>query len=519
MGWNEAPEQKFPHCKPLLPALFLLIKSFQFLLPESSSPYTQERISALSRITKLICCITRHCIAKGMKDFKIGEVAACLTLCCSDPDESLTKTEDNPEYREILQEWEEEKIFWLAWFSDISFTTMVSKSVKFLYYNLEHISNAQARQEVLRFLCLLANSHAQEVVKTLLGCSLQCDCTATAMWHALTAFTEPSTKVLNELQATLLERPLQVTSTGMKPSFNSLAATAALYEILKHPSPACKEILKSMYPTLSISLLCHITYTVYFTPQEIDIYWRTCIQQKFPTPIVPFRSALRTFKALVRRVSSGDETLIMNKRRGSELLLHRSTHQQGIAVFARILLANQGNEQMFRQLMLILDTKEDQIHITVMTFLVEMAKLKHALPDILARLREASREVNVKALKLLPYVLRSLNSEELSIFTVEVAARVIPLFDDASNKVRLAAISTFSCLFELIRKGAKEPMKEFALQSLVPLMVHLHDESTLVTQACWIALRRADRFLKSFIQMSIQDNEPWTFCTNLVSAF
>nr|XP_016852624.1 PREDICTED: maestro heat-like repeat family member 5 [Anolis carolinensis] len=513
---------------------------------------------------------------------------------------SVSKSEDNQAYREILQEWEDEKIFWLAWFSDDSFTTMIFKKylrpddqmdfiltaikglrddstystkaalhmlkamlrdpkpnftkvkrrscltveakqgqpwlvhewetnntsqatearfqrkgmvprvVRSLHGNLEFISHAQARQELLRFVCLLAISHSQDVAKTLLSCSLDCDCSAAAMWQALTAFAEPAQKVLEVIQSTLLERPLQVTSPGMKPFINPLAATAALNEILKHPSPACKAILRSMYATLSISMACHISYTVFLSTQEIDAYWRICIQHEIPTPPVPSRSAVRALAALIRRAGSGEEVLIMNKRRGAELLLHDSSHQRGIMVFARhptlqnllatflfirfrTLLRNQRSEEVIPHLMTILDTKEDRLHYTVMTFLTvllergklkdealeevtqqlckqlkahqvemrslalsgmlqltaypeKMTSLKRALPDILSRLKEANREVNVKALKLLPHVLRSLKNEELNVFTVEVAARVIPMFDDASNKVRFAAISTFGGL-------------------------------------------------------------------------
>ncbi|XP_062987856.1 maestro heat-like repeat-containing protein family member 7 [Elgaria multicarinata webbii] len=321
-----------------------------------------------------------------------------------------------------------------------------------------------------------------------------------------------------------------------------------------------------MYPTLSVSLLCQISFTLQFTPQEIDVYWRTCMQQKVPTPPVPLRSALRTFKALIRRASEGDQALIMNKRRGSELLLHHATHQKGLTLFARALVRNQECEKMVPYLVDILDSKEDILHIIVMTFLVEllnrktfdddaedliihqlcrqlkanraelrslslsgmlylsiypqkMAKLKPALANILQRLKETNREINIKALKVLPCLLKTLAGEEVNFHTLEVAARVIPLFDDASHKVRLAAISTFKGLYEVIKRGGKEQMKELALQSLVPLMVHLQDDSVPVTKACWATLKRTDQFLKSFIQLSIQESEVRSFCTRLVKRY
>lgn len=38
----------------------------------------------------------------------------------------MTTADDNREYRELLREWEDEKVFWLAWFSDVSNTSTVT---------------------------------------------------------------------------------------------------------------------------------------------------------------------------------------------------------------------------------------------------------------------------------------------------------------------------------------------------------------------------------------------------------
>lgn len=615
----------------------LLREVLQFLLPDTSSPAAEGRELALARISNVITCITNHCVGKGMKDFKLGQIVGALTLCLRDPSEDvchwaadglhrlytliltqkgITMTDDNREYRELLKEWEDEKVFWLAWFSDVSNTSTIfkrclraddqtdfmliavkgmkdqsihntkaavqmlkvmlrdpvpnlmktQKAIHVTHQYLDHISDAEARHEVHRYIRLLGNSHPAEVVKALLSSSLQCDSTASAMWHALTCFSEPAQKMLSELQDILLEKPLNAEEVVNAAALRPLAAVAALYEILKHLSPACKGVLKVMYPMLSIGVLCQISYTLNFTHQEIDVYWRVCIQQHIPTPLVPFRSALRTFKSLLKRASDGDQALIMNKRGGSELLINPKTHQKGITVFARALIRNQGCKGMLPYLMDILDSKEDSKHITVMTFLVELirqqtfddanesriikqlckkltaskfelrslsldgmlhmathpdkiVKLEAALPDILARLKEVNRDVNVKALHLLPYLLRSLQKEGSSSITMDVASRVLPLFDDASNKVRLAAISTFICLFETVGKQEREQMRELILQSLVPLMVHLYDESAPVAQVSWEALRRADKFLKFFIQSPLHEVEGWSFCRSLVRRY
>ncbi|XP_070610277.1 maestro heat-like repeat-containing protein family member 7 isoform X1 [Erythrolamprus reginae] len=263
----------------------------------------------------------------------------------------------------------------------------------------------------------------------------------------------------------------------MKLTVTPLAATAALQEILKHPSPVCKEALKVMYPTLCITLLCQISYTVHIKPQEIDYYWRASMQDKTPTPPIPLRAAITTLQTLIRRVSSGDQALIMNKRRGSELLCHLATHQKGLTVFAKAVVRNEGCEHMLPYLMSILDSKETTVHIIAMTFLVEllqqmsfkaeleeviiqylrkqlnatqfllrslamdgllslsthpekMIRLVPTLPDVLAKLKDVNRNVNVKALKLLPCLLKNLTQEEANAVALDVASKILPLVDD-----------------------------------------------------------------------------------------
>ncbi|XP_039219719.1 activated CDC42 kinase 1 isoform X6 [Crotalus tigris] len=570
----------------------LLRDILRFLSPGMTSAKAEEREQTLSRIAKIISCINRHCLDRevGLKAIKLGKVAGGLILSCSDPNEKvscwaadglhrlyalmvhqkgLTKAEDNQEYLDLLREWEEEKIFWLAWFSDVSMAATifkkylraddqmaliltalqgtrddsihstkaavrmlkamlreprsnfvkVPKTVRLMHSSLEQITDPLARHEFFRFLRLIGSSHPEEVVRTLLSCSLQCDCSASAMWHSLVSFSSSACKILSVLQDIVQQQPFRLDCPRTKPAVTPLAATAALKEILRRPPPACKDALKSMYPTLCIALLCQISYTVQIKPQEIDLYWRTSMQEKTPTPPVPLRAALTTLQTLIRRVSSGDQALIMNKRRGSELLCHLATQQKGLTVFAKALVRNEGCEHMLPYIMTILDSKEDTVHTIVMTFLVEVIKLVPALPDILARLKDVNRKINVKALKLLPGLLKNLSNEEAYFVTLDVAIRILPLFDDASNKVRLATVSTFSTLFDLVKRRSKDQMRDVAIQSLVPLMVHLQDESLLVSQACWVALRRIDKFLKSFLQFSITESDPWNYCTWLLRRY
>ncbi|XP_065435432.1 maestro heat-like repeat family member 5 isoform X2 [Chrysemys picta bellii] len=84
----------------------------------------------------------------------------------------------------------------------------VSEAVMSIYKNLESISEPLSRKELFRTLLMLGNQYSEEVVRTLLGCSLSCDSVAAEMWRMLASHCQSIEKVLKELLNTLREQPL-----------------------------------------------------------------------------------------------------------------------------------------------------------------------------------------------------------------------------------------------------------------------------------------------------------------------
>ncbi|CAM5122554.1 unnamed protein product, partial [Natator depressus] len=84
----------------------------------------------------------------------------------------------------------------------------VSEAVTSIYHNLDSISELLAQQQLLKALVVLGHQYSEEVVTTLLGCSLSCDSVAVEMWRVLTSHPKTAGKVLRELLNTLQERPL-----------------------------------------------------------------------------------------------------------------------------------------------------------------------------------------------------------------------------------------------------------------------------------------------------------------------
>ncbi|XP_074978769.1 maestro heat-like repeat-containing protein family member 7 [Caretta caretta] len=163
------------------------------------------------------------------------------------------------EYLQVLREWRAENTFWVTWFTNTSNIAMmfgkyfnssermdflltaiegmrdtsvhdsvaarhmlhvilwvpspslerVSEAVRSVYHNLDSISEPLAQQQLLKALVVLGDQYSEEVVTTLLGCSLSCDSVAVEMWRVLTSHPKTAGKVLRELLDRLQERPLR----------------------------------------------------------------------------------------------------------------------------------------------------------------------------------------------------------------------------------------------------------------------------------------------------------------------
>ncbi|CAM5130576.1 unnamed protein product [Natator depressus] len=173
-----------------------------------------------------------------------------------------TLAKQSAEYLQVFREWRAENTFWVTWFTNTSNIAMgffqmfgkyfnpsermdflltaiegmrdtsvhdsvaarhmlhvilwvpspslerVSEAVMSIYHNLNSISEPLAQQQLLKALVVLGHQYSEEVVTTLLGCSLSWDSVAVEMWRVLTSHPKTAGKVLRELLNTLQERPL-----------------------------------------------------------------------------------------------------------------------------------------------------------------------------------------------------------------------------------------------------------------------------------------------------------------------
>ncbi|XP_039392313.1 uncharacterized protein LOC120404241 isoform X2 [Mauremys reevesii] len=139
----------------------------------------------------------------------------------------------------------------------------------------------------------------------------------------------------------------------------------------------------------------------------------------------------------------------------------------------------------------------------------KVGKLQHLLPDVLERLQEVDRDLIRKAIAVLKHLLAGMDRQSASCAAVQVAAQLLPLFHDVrpgssqeipsncrhvTSKLQVLSITLFKDLLELVRGPNRRQMKEHVLQSLVPLLLLVHDERPNVSQVIHYK-ERADDFL------------------------
>ncbi|CAM5122581.1 unnamed protein product [Natator depressus] len=433
-------------CEDEKPNLVVLQNIVEVLLPWTASKEVHVRLRAVGRITWLTKFISGQHQFKGLEEFRVlGQLVGCLTLRCAEQEQEIcrsameglhhlyafllwqkrtTLAKKSAEYLQVFREWRAENTFWVTWFTNTSNIAMmfgkyfnpsermdflltaiegmrdtsvhdsvaarhmlhvilwvpspslerVSEAVTSIYHNLDSISEPLAQQQLLKALVVLGDQYREEVVTTLLGCSLSCDSIAVEMWRVLTSHPKTAGKVLRELLNTLQERPL-------------------------HP--------------------------------------------------------------------------------------HHDVSQQEVGVAP-----------------------------------LAIGKLQRQLPVVVERLHEADRDIISNAITVLRDILAGMDRQSASPVAVQVAEKLLPFFHDESSKLRVLSIALFKHLLELVRGPSRRKMKEHVLQSLVLLLLLLHDERPNVSQVCWDTLRSALEFLRwSQLGALVQKKELWRGCDCLVACY
>ncbi|NXY67026.1 MROH5 protein, partial [Glareola pratincola] len=429
-----------------------------------------------------------------------------------------------------------------------------------IYGHLPSIKEVVAHNSLKKALLVLTNGHPTEVVASLLHCSPTCTQVAVAMWKIMFSEPQAAKKVLQELLSMLMNQSLHKTSTTDNPRILSLAATRTINEMLHQPT--CLREVGAIFPQLFLALLFQVSFTTELTLREVPIFWKE--HQEYP--LTPIRSAVNSIRGLLCFMGFERETLAIEAQGGWDALLSAQTHLMGVSILAREMMKIPGALRctIFCHLAELLRVKDCTWEMVAMVVFTEMlgcgdrsedldraleifprylqsqclgvpslvlrAILKLTqrpstarrtlvlLPYIVELLQGAESDASAAALPVLSNMLRLLEGKASSLMALALADKLWPLFGDESNSVRELSIRLFQDTMGLVVGAERKQMKKEVWDSLLPLLLHLHDEDKSVAKASEEALCSAGRFLKwrQLVQL-VETAQVWRICERLLA--
>ncbi|KAK2532138.1 hypothetical protein Q9966_008402 [Columba livia] len=122
-------------------------------------------------------------------------------------------------------------------------------------------------------------------------------------------------------------------------------------------------------------------------------------------------------------------------------------------------------------------------------------KILVLLPDIMETMQDTNSDVRRKALLLFRNTMGHLDREEASPIALQLAEKLLPLFDDESSLVREFSISLFRDVMDTVVGRNKKMLRKTVKRVLVPLFLRMNDQSKSVAKASRDALLDCAGFL------------------------
>ncbi|XP_055482625.1 maestro heat-like repeat-containing protein family member 6 [Psammomys obesus] len=413
----------------------------------------------------------------------------------------------------------------------------VHSLVRGLLAQVPSLAEGRPRRAALRVLSALALEHAQDVVCALLPSSLPPDRAAAELWRSLSRNQRVNGQVLVQLLWALKG------TAGPEPE--ALAATRALGEMLA--VSGCVGATRGFYPHLLLALVTqlHELAQGVHSPESPKV-WEP--SRRGP----PHSHASCTVEALKALLSGDGGRMVvtcMEQAGGWRRLVGAHTHLEGVLLLASAMVTHADHHLrgLFADLLPRLRSANNQQRLTAMAFftgLLQSQPTARLLREevILERLRtwQGDPEPTVRWLgllglghlamnrgkirhvnTLLPVLLRALGEGDarlvgaalgalrrillqpgapVRLLSSELRPRLPPLLDDARDSVRASAVGLLGTLVRRgqrgLRLGLRGPLRKLVLQSLVPLLLRLHDSSQDAAESSEWTLARCDRALR-----------------------
>ncbi|KAL6081315.1 hypothetical protein STEG23_037596 [Scotinomys teguina] len=409
--------------------------------------------------------------------------------------------------------------------------------VRGLLAQVPSLAEGRPRRAALRVLSALALEHAQDVVCALLPSSLPPDRAAAELWRSLSRNQRVNGQVLVQL--------LWALKGAAGPEHGALAATRALGEMLT--VSGCVGATRGFYPHLLLALVTHLHELAQGVPSpESPKVWEP--SHRGP----PHSHASCTVEALKALLTGDGGRMVvtcMEQAGGWRRLVGAHTHLEGVLLLSSAMVAHADHHLrgLFADLLPRLRSSNDPQRLTAMAFftgLLQSRPTARLLREevILERLRtwQGDPEPTVRWLgllglghlamnhgkirhvnTLLPVLLRALGEGDarlvgaalgalrklllqpgapVRLLSSELRPRLPPLLDDARDSVRASAVGLLGTLVRRgqrgLRLGLRGPLRKLVLQSLVPLLLRLHDSSRDAAESSEWTLARCDQALR-----------------------
>ncbi|XP_055288172.1 maestro heat-like repeat-containing protein family member 6 isoform X2 [Moschus berezovskii] len=412
----------------------------------------------------------------------------------------------------------------------------VHELVRGLLAQVPHLAEGRPRRAALRVLSALALEHSRDVVSALLRCSPAPDRAAAELWRSLSQNQRVNGQVLVQLLWALKG------SAGSQ--LEALAATRALGEMLA--VSGCVGAARGFYPHLLLVLVTqlHELARDTHTPDTAKV-WAT--SHRGP----PHSHASCTVEALKALLTGDGGRMVvtcMEQAGGWRRLVGARTHLEGVLLLASALVAHADHHLrgLFADLLPRLRSTDNAQRLTAMAFFTGLlqsrptarllreevilerlrawqgdpeptvrwlgllglghlalnrGKVRHAtmlLPALLGALGESDPRLVDAALGALRRVLLRPRAP-VRLLSTELRPRLPPLLDDARDSVRASAVGLLGTLVRRgrggLRVGLRRPLRKLVLQSLVPLLLRLHDPSRDTAESSEWTLARCDQAL------------------------
>ncbi|PNJ07844.1 MROH6 isoform 1 [Pongo abelii] len=406
--------------------------------------------------------------------------------------------------------------------------------VRGLLAQVPSLAEGRPWRVALRVLSALALEHARDVVCALLPRSLPPNRAAAELWRSLSRNQRVNGQVLVQL--------LWALKGASGPEPQALAATRALGEMLA--VSGCVGATRGFYPHLLLALVTQL-HKLARSPCSPDMPKIWVLSHRGP-PHSHASCALEALKALLSGDGGRMVVTCMEQAGGWRRLVGAHTHLEGVLLLASAMVAHADHHLrgLFADLLPRLRSADDPQRLTAMAFFTGLLqsrptarllreevilerlltwqgdpeptvrwlgllglghlalnrrKVRHVstlLPALLGALGEGDARLVGAALGALRRLLLRPRAP-VRLLSAELGPRLPPLLDDTRDSIRASAVGLLGTLVRRgrggLRLGLRGPLRKLVLQSLVPLLLRLHDPSRDAAESSEWTLARCDQ--------------------------